>query len=168
MNEGTKRGDAKGIKLESVDRFASMKTVDNKQTMLMFVMDYIQKEYGGDGRFDDFPGILTKMVESAKKIEANTIRNGINDMRDSLKRIGKQIERVARDMDHVQAHFHQSAGNVLKVLGKLRKNATKLQGVGSTSNPGSPLSPKLVTFNVAVDEEEEMKEQPMTPITPTT
>merc|ERR1712061_463085 len=30
MNEGTNRGDAKGIKLESVDRFASMKTVDNK------------------------------------------------------------------------------------------------------------------------------------------
>ena len=62
MNEGTNRGDAKGIKLESVDRFASMKTVDNKQTMLMFIMDHIAKEYVGDGRFDDFPGALTKMV----------------------------------------------------------------------------------------------------------
>ena len=62
MNEGTNRGNAKGIKLESVDRFASMKTVDNKQTMLMFIMDHIEREYAGDGRFDDFPEALTKMV----------------------------------------------------------------------------------------------------------
>merc|ERR1719334_204576 len=88
MNEGTHRGDAKGIRLESVDRFAAMKTVDNKHTMLMFVMERIETEYGGDERFDDFPEALTKMVKSAKKIEAKTIRDGIHDMKDSLKQIG--------------------------------------------------------------------------------
>ena len=62
MNEGTPRGDAKGIKLESVDRFASMKSVDNQMTMLMFIMDFIHREYADDGRFDQFPEALIKTV----------------------------------------------------------------------------------------------------------
>lgn len=62
MNEGTDRGNAKGFKLESVDRFASMKTVDKKHTMLMFIMDRIDKEYGGDERFTDFPEALADLV----------------------------------------------------------------------------------------------------------
>ena len=62
MNEGTPRGDAKGIKLESVDRFASMKSVDNQMTMLMFIMDFIHREYADDGRFDHFPESLIKTV----------------------------------------------------------------------------------------------------------
>ena len=62
MNEGTNRGNAKGIKLESLNRFAAVKTVDNQQTMLMFIMNHIENEYKDDGTFDDFPEALTKMV----------------------------------------------------------------------------------------------------------
>ena len=105
-------------------------------------------------------------METAKKIEAKTIRDGINDMKDSLKRIGKQIDRVSRDMEAVQDHFHQSAGNVLRVLSKMKRNATKLQGVQASRSmdtvPGdvvsdtavSPKSPKSVTFG---DDEDELK-----------
>ena len=82
MNEGTNRGNAKGIKLQSIDRFASMKTADNSMTMLMFIMDYIYKHYNKDKQFDTFPTELNNIVEASKKIEAKTIRDGIADMKD--------------------------------------------------------------------------------------
>ena len=62
MNEGTPRGDAKGIKLESVERISSMKSADNKQTMLQFIMKHIDKHYGQSGLFRNFPENATKMV----------------------------------------------------------------------------------------------------------
>eukprot|EP01083_Nonionella_stella_P081175 223477_1 len=125
LNEGTNRGGAKGIKLESIDRFASLKTADNKQTMLMFILDHIAKHKMMSG-FDTFPSKLMQMVEDSKKIEAKTIRDGVNDMDDALQRIGKRVTRTARHIQQIQAHFHKSAGNALKVLGKLRQNASKL------------------------------------------
>ena len=66
MNEGTTRGDAKGIKLESVERIASLKSSDNKQTMLMFIMKHIEKHYGQSGLFQNFPENATKMVCTTK------------------------------------------------------------------------------------------------------
>lgn len=116
-------------------------------------------------------------MENAKKIEAKTIRDGLNDMKESLQRIGGQIERVARDMQAVQDHFHASAGNVLKILGKLRKNANKLQGPTTTVDteddnasdvPLSPMSPKSVTFSEDENDIKSPESEPMTPKTPTT
>ena len=115
MNEGTNRGNAKGIKLQSIDRFASMKTADNSMTMLMFIMDYIYKHYNKDKQFDTFPTELNNIVEASKKIEAKTIRDGIADMKDSLERIGKRITRTSRNLQQIQAQFHQSVGNVKEI-----------------------------------------------------
>merc|ERR1719474_1246584 len=152
MNESTNRGDAKGIKLESVERIASMKSADNKQTMLMFIMKYIEKHYGQSDLFRNFPQNVNKMVEIAKKIEAKTIRDGIGDMKDSLQRIGKKITRVSRDMQAVEASFYASAGNVLKVLTKMKKRTAKL---GLT--PKAAKSKKSVTFKEDEDESKEDK-----------
>lgn len=65
-------------------------------------------------------------MENAKKIEAKTIRDGIHDMKDSLERIGKRIQRAARNVQQVQEEFHKSAGNVLKVLSKIKKRTALL------------------------------------------
>ncbi len=113
MNEGTNRGGAKGIKLESIDRFSSMKTVDNSQTMLMFILNFIYKNHNKNSEFNSFPKQLFDMVESSKKIEAKTIRDGIADMKDSLERIGKRITRTSRNLQQIQEQFYKSAGNVL-------------------------------------------------------
>ena len=127
MNEGTNRGGAKGIKLESIDRFASLKTADNSMTMLMFIMDHIYKNYNKNNEFTSFPDELLDIVESSKKIEAKTIRDGIADMKDSLERIGKRITRTSRNLKQIQDQFHKSVGNVLSVMSKLRANASKMK-----------------------------------------
>merc|ERR1712228_81792 len=67
MNEGTNRGNAKGIKLESIDRYSSMKTADNQMTMLMFIVDHIYKEYNANNAFDAFPDHLLDTVNGSKK-----------------------------------------------------------------------------------------------------
>lgn len=90
-------------------------------------------------------------MEIAKKIEAKTIRDGIGDMKDSLQTIGKKITRVSRDMAAVRASFHASAGNVLKVLTKMKKKTDKL---GLTPKNGK--SNKRVTFK---NENEETKSE---------
>eukprot|EP01084_Bolivina_argentea_P039736 73432_1 len=126
MNEGTNRGGAKGIKLESIDRFASLKTADNKTTMLMFILNFMYKNHNNTGEFNSFPKELLDLVESSKKIEAKTIRDGIADMKDSLERIGKRITRTSRNLQQVQEQFYKSAGNVLVVFNKLKHNVTKL------------------------------------------
>merc|ERR1719189_671543 len=97
--------------------------------MLMFIMKHIEKHYGESDLFKQFPEKAAKMVEIAKKIEAKTIRDGIGDMKDSLQRIGKKITRVSRDMAAVEAHLHASAGNVLRVLSKMKKKTAKLRGL---------------------------------------
>merc|ERR1712154_191624 len=94
-------------------------------TMLMFIMDHIYKNFNKNKEFAKFPDELLNIIEDSKKIEAKTIRDALSEMKDKLERIGKRIQRTSRHLNQIQASFHKSAGNVLNVLGKLRKNVSK-------------------------------------------
>eukprot|EP01084_Bolivina_argentea_P066148 120592_1 len=95
--------------------------------MLMFIIKHIFEKYNENNQFNTFPKILYNQIESTKKIEAKTIRDGIADMKDSLERIGKRIKRANRNLKEVQNKFHEKAADALTVLFKLKKRTNKLK-----------------------------------------
>ena len=139
INKDTKRGDAHGFHLESIDRLHALKTTNNNNansnskngnenmSMLMLIIDFIENHETLKEEFEGFPNNLQDIVLNARKIETKDIRDTLGDIEHDLEIIGKKISRANRNLSQLHKQFGRRVSGVLSVLKSLQFKGAKLK-----------------------------------------
>jgi len=120
LNGNTFNGRAYGIKLDVLLKLGDTKTVDNKKTLLHFILSFIEKSN---------PDVIDWMTELehiilASKVSQQTIRDDMNVLRSGLKLVKDQIDLLESSTEQeinksyrfrIES-FYSQAENKLKIV----------------------------------------------------
>lgn len=108
MNGITNRGGAFGFKIDSLTKFAELKSKDNKTTLLYYIVDYIYEDLSN-------PVLIINLLDNLKNFEGMEI-NSINELMNDLNKkfkilttLKEKTEAHKKDLDE-----EDQVGNFLK------------------------------------------------------
>ena len=125
MNGGTKKGQAYGFKISSLTQLKRSRTVDNQQTLLEYLYEFLQSTYKDNATFiNDL-----RPLESACKVDIPGMRSAMSKIGAQLNLINKRIKEGSKKMDDrfidVMAPFHETASKEYEQVKTLQTTVTK-------------------------------------------
>ncbi|ETO24056.1 protein diaphanous like protein [Reticulomyxa filosa] len=115
MNGGTKNGGAFGFKLGSLIQLSRSKTVDNKQSLLQYLYEWLEVH---DNSVLDFTNELA-CLEDASAVDMSTLRENVTSIGSRLKAIQDRLKQKPTSTDqflNVMTPFYTSASNTFEHL----------------------------------------------------
>eukprot|EP01130_Rhizamoeba_saxonica_P011440 TRINITY_DN4757_c0_g1_i4.p1 TRINITY_DN4757_c0_g1~~TRINITY_DN4757_c0_g1_i4.p1 ORF type:complete len:945 (-),score=347.73 TRINITY_DN4757_c0_g1_i4:302-3136(-) len=91
LNSGTSRGNAQGFPLRSLHKLADTKTVDNQNTILGWMVDYLEN----DGKVTGWTEHL-QSIKFASKVSFTGVMDEINELRRGIKNAETEVPTVPK------------------------------------------------------------------------
>lgn len=117
MNGGTKKGGVYGFKLSSLKLLDSLKSIDNKMTLMQYLVKYAETKYP---RIEIMLAELSDLPE-AVRIESGTLQGEINKIKGNVNKLGSMLKTASSASSHdrfkpVMEGFFENACDKIEVL----------------------------------------------------